>query len=133
MVSIKSIERVLQLGLNILAIQRQLMQLLATGITVPDDAILLSCHSRTLNDKAECLRGTYGEMRCEGIDNHDFALLHLSNLGLASGIAMLHIDRALELIENFVVRIDMEIIASIRSFDNHENEVGMPKDFFIPY
>src|SRR5262249_6831111 len=109
------------------------MQLLAAGITVPDNAILLSCHSRTLNDEAECLRGTYGEMGREGVDNHHFALLHLGNLSVAGGIAMLHIDRALELIENFVVRIDIEIIASIRSFDDHENEVGMPKDFFIPY
>ena len=75
--------------------------------------------------------GTYGEMRREGIDNHYFALFHLSNLGVASGITMFHIDRALELIENLVVRIDMEIIASIRSFDDHENEVGMSKDFFI--
>ena len=77
--------------------------------------------------------GRMGEMGCEGIDNHYFALFHLSNLDVASGIAMFHIDRALKLIENLVVRIDMEIIASIRSFDDHENEVGMSKDFFIPY
>ena len=123
----------LQLGLDVLAIQRELMQLLTAGVTVPDDAVLLSRHPRTLDDEAERLRRTYGEMGCEGIDNHDFALLHLRNLGLASGIAMLHIDCTFELLENFVVRIDMEIIASIRSFDNHENEVGMAKDFFIPY
>src|SRR5262245_464711 len=109
------------------------MQLLTAGVTVPDDAVRPSRHSRTLDDEAERLWGTYGKMRREGIDNHYFALFHLSNLGVAGGIAMFHIDRTLELIENFVVSINMEIIASIWPFDNHENEVGMAKDFFIPY
>ena len=103
------------------------------GVTVPDDAILLSRHSRTLDDEAGCLWGTYGEMGREGIDKHYFALFHFGNLDVAGGIAMFHIDRTLELIENFVVSIDMEIVTSIRPFDDHENEVGMSKDFFIPY
>ena len=131
-VSIKNIERVLQLGFDVLAIQRQLMQPLPQASqyqTMPSCSPATRGRSMT---RPSVSGGRMGD-GCEGIDNRYFALFHLSNLGLASGIAMLHIDRALELIENFVVRIDMEIIASIRSFDNHENEVGMPKDFFIPY
>jgi hypothetical protein len=72
-------------------------------------------------------------MRREGLNNHHVSLLHLSDLHLASGVAMLHINGPLELIENFVVGVNMEIIASVRPFDDHEDEVSMPKDFFIAY
>ena len=109
------------------------MQHLAAGVTVPDDAVLLSRHPRTLYDQTNRLRGAHGEMGCEGIDNHDFSLFHLGDLRLASGVVMLYINRTLELIENFVVGVNMEIVTSIRPFDNHEDEVRMPKDFLIAY
>src|SRR5215510_5844444 len=109
------------------------MQHFATGVTIPDDTVLFSWHSRTLYDQANGFRGTNGKMGREGIDNHYIALLHLSDPHLASDVAMLHIEGPLELIKNFVVGVNMKIIASVRPFDDHEDEVSMPKDFFIAY
>src|SRR5205823_2758402 len=51
-VGVKSIKRLLQLGFDVLALQCQLMQHLATGIAIPDDPVLFPRHPRTLYDQA---------------------------------------------------------------------------------
>src|SRR5262249_32020411 len=55
-VGVKSVEGLLQLDCNILAIQLQTMQHLAAGITVPDDAVLLSRHAGPLHHQAQGIR-----------------------------------------------------------------------------
>ena len=102
------------------------------ALAVPLEAIALARPARALDHQAHGVGGTARRMRHVGRQQEDLAFAD----GNVHAPAALHggqRDAALELVEKLLARIDVEILAAVRTADHHDDELAVREHLLVAH
>src|SRR5262249_8400921 len=119
-----------KLRLDILAGERDLVQLHLAAITEPRQSVELVRPALALDHEAPRRRRPDRTVRRPRATKEHFPLAH-GNVTTRAVVHDLHGDVAGQLIEDLVARIDVEVIARVRAADDLEDELALGKDFLV--